>query len=610
MKSYKKVLAIGCSVVLAMASLSGCSTDTSENVTGKSDDEVESIKDSLSELGIESDVVGHSDTAGKEETVYAILDAEGNKQQVIVSEWLKNPKGSKKLEDKSTLSDITVVKGDAEYKKGDSDEITWSGDGEDIYYQGISEEKLPVDMSIAYELDGEKIAADKLLGASGHLKITISYKNNCSKEVTVNGKKTTIYQPFVMITGMMLDSAKAENVTADNGSVVNSGDNTVVIGMAMPGLQESLGIHDLKDKDGKKVDFEIPESVIVEADVTDFSLMNTLTLASNSALTNLGLDDIETVDDLKSDMNKLKKGMKEIIDGATKLDDNVPALTDGIKTMKDGTGKLSTGLETLTGKNLALNNGISELSTGLSTLNSQLNNKKNLQSINELTAGSTTFSTKLNEASTGLAKICKGYDYNQGDVQALIAGLTQYKQYLVSQSDQTSLTYAQYLDTMINLYKSLYNDTAKAAAGVNGLSAAYEDIDEGIQTAAGSISSVAKASKKLSKGANDLKDGISTYTGKVDEVYAGVKKLDSGADKLIEGVSKLSDGTEALKEGVIKFNDEGIRKLAEIVNDDLDMYFNRLKAIQNYSKEYTTYAGCSDNVECSVRFIYKTDAIE
>ena len=36
----------------------------------------------------------HSDTAGKEETVYVIADANGKANKVIVSEWLKNQKGS------------------------------------------------------------------------------------------------------------------------------------------------------------------------------------------------------------------------------------------------------------------------------------------------------------------------------------------------------------------------------------------------------------------------------------------------------------------------------------------------------------------------------------
>lgn len=725
MKNLKKFLALGCSAVLVVSSLSGCSTaDTAQGGTDTTDfEEAAAIQSALDEFEGVSDLVSHSDSAGKEETVYAILDADGAIQQTIVSEWLKNPDGSTTLSDRTDLSDITVVKGNATYTQdGAGNQLVWTNDGSDIYYQGSSDKELPVDVNVSYELDGKKVTADELGGASGHLKITFSYINNTSKETMVHGEKCTIYQPFVMISGMMLDNDKAQNITIDNGNAVNTGDDTIVFGIAMPGLKESLGLNDIKDEDGQLIDLTIPEEVTVEADVTDFSLMMTLTIASNSALSELGLDDIDSIDDLKADMDELTNGMSDIIDGAAKLDngagelkDGTGTLADGTLTLSDGTANLSdgahkvsdgaaqvnngavalkNGLDSLTGSapvlvsgvdsltkgadqlssgfntiienNDSLNTGAAQVANGLLALNSSLNSEEIQQQLKTLVSGSTAFSQNLTQASEGLSEIVTGYNYKDGNLANLITGLTQYAQELISTGNPENAAYAGYIQTMIETYKNLYNSTAAAQEGVAALSDFYSDINSGIQTTANSISRVSQTVGQLSAGAGQLKDGVASYTAGVslasagvntideglnalnaqvptlvtginqlsvgadtlasgtgslsegasglangaDQINSGTSELKSGISKLLDGINELANGTAQLKDGVIKFNEEGIQKLADIVNNDLETYYDRLKAIQDYAEEYTSYAGCKEGMECSVKFIYKTDSIE
>lgn len=718
MEKSKKFLALFLSTALVVSLFSGCSsTDTADS------DEITTIQDALDEWDAVSELVNHSDTSGKEETVYALLSADGTMEQTIVSEWLKNPKETTTLTDKTDLSDITVVKGDAQYSKKDSgNQIVWTNNGSDIYYQGNSDKELPVDVHISYELDGKKVTADELSGASGHLKITFTYTNNLSKEIRIHGEKQTIYQPFVMISGMILDNSKAQNVIIDHGNIVNSGDDTVVLGLALPGLKESLGLDDITDDDGKLIDFDIPEEVTVEADVADFSLMMTLTIASNTALSQLGLDDIDSIDDLKADLDKLTDGMNDIIDGATQLNDgatelkdgtvslsdgtqtlsngttslsegarslsdgaaqvndgavalkkglnnlkeNAPTLVSGVGSLTKGADQLSSGLDTIIGNNTSLNTGASQLADGLSTLNDSLNNENSRQQLQSLVFGSSTFSQGLAQASDGLSQIVAGYNYNSGNLAALIAGLTQYAQELAASGDPTNITYAGYIQTILETYKGLYNNVSTAGSGVNTLSDSYNVIDSGIQTAANNISTVSQAVGKLSSGAGQLNEGIASYTVGVSQASDGVKTLDKGLNslnaqvpalvsginqlsdgattlasgtgslsngasslatgaaqlnngtsdlkegvsKLLDGMSELTNGTGNLKDGVIKFNDEGIQKLVNIMNNDLEASYDRLKAVQEFAKEYTSYAGCEDDVECSVKFIYKTDSIE
>ena len=719
MKNVKRVMTLGCVVLLVMANVCGCGMQAQAVEQTEEENNLKELQNAVEELAGNSDIVRHSSTAGKEETVYAILDAGGNPVETIVSEWLKNPEGKDDLCDVTELQDISVVKGDSSYVADGEKKVTWKTGGNDVYYQGTTTKELPVKVSIQYELDGNVVEPSVLEGASGHLKMTFSYENNTAKEVTVAGEKCTIYQPFVMLSGLILDNEKVSNVTVENGSAVNNGDSTMVFGIAMPGLKESLGMKDLKNDDGEEIDINIPENVVIEADITDFSLLMTLTVASNSALEELGLDDIDSIDDLKADMDELTNGMNDIIDGTTQLDDGVgelsggtgelsdgvnklsdgtvefvegahklsdgaaqvndgaialknglsslqqgtPALVTGIGALSSGADELSGGLNTIISNNDTLNGGAAQLSDGLNTLNASLNDAEAQAKIQALVSGSSTFADVLSQTADVLSPdTLAEYNYNseEGVYKQPIADLSNYANNLGATDPM-----AENIRTMINTYESLYDIVATAASGVNTLNDNYEVIKGGIGATAGSINDVSHAVGQLAAGAGQLKEGVAGYTAGVSQSASGAKTLDeglaslnsqvpvlvggidqlvsgadalasgtgelsngasslsSGADELnhgtgelkngvsslLDGVAELLDGTGELKEGVIKYNEEGIKKLADLVNKDLEKYYDRLCAVQDYAREYSSFTGCEEGTECSVKFIYKTDSI-
>lgn len=141
-----------------------------------------------------------ADAVYKEETVYVNADATGTIDEVTVSNWLKNSGSvSGSLTDASTLKDIKNVKGDETFKAS-GDTLTWNTDGEDIYYQGTTDQNLPVSVKLTYYLDGKEIKPADLKGKSGHLKIQVDYTNKEKKTVSVDGKQEEVYTPFVMMT--------------------------------------------------------------------------------------------------------------------------------------------------------------------------------------------------------------------------------------------------------------------------------------------------------------------------------------------------------------------------------------------------------------------------
>ena len=68
----------------------------------------------------------------KEETVYAISDAQGNVREIIVSDWLKNAAATGTLQDASNLKDIANVKGQETFTQGADGDILWNTAGDGI----------------------------------------------------------------------------------------------------------------------------------------------------------------------------------------------------------------------------------------------------------------------------------------------------------------------------------------------------------------------------------------------------------------------------------------------------------------------------------------------
>lgn len=300
----------------------------------------------------------------KDETVYVLAGADGSVQKIIVSDWLKNELGSASLTDKSGLSNIENVKGDESYSINGDNMTVWDAQGNDIYYQGDIQKELPVGLTVRYTLNGKAVSPEQLKGQSGKVTIRFDYENRQYETVQINGQNQRIYVPFAMLTGMILDNDTFRNVTVSNGKLVNDGDRTMVVGLAFPGLQENLNL--------SRDQLSIPSSVEITADVTDFSLGMTVTLACNDLFSQLGDVDLGSLDAAGS-LNKLTDAMDQLLNGSS-------ALYDGLTTLLDKSGELAAGVEELAQGAAAikagadsLDEGAAELKAGLADLSEGLN---------------------------------------------------------------------------------------------------------------------------------------------------------------------------------------------------------------------------------------------
>ena len=655
-------------------------------------------------------IIDEQFTVGKEETVYVLASTDGTVNKIIVSDWLKNPNHSQSIEDVSELDNIENVKGDESYTINADNMKIWDAQGNDIYYQGTTNKALPVDVSISYKLDGKTISAENLAGKNGKLTIRFDYKNNESQTVEIDGKKQEMYVPFVMVTGMIVDDTKFSNITVSNGKVINDGDRCVIMGLAFPGMQENLGLDKSK--------LELPDYVEITADVKDFSLTTTVTLATNDVFNSLDLDNVTTMEQLKDSLDTLSSSSMQLVDGSSALYEGLATLLEKSETLVSGINDLYTGAGTLNSGVTALSTGTTQLSAGTSQLdtgiialndglktlndNSQMmrdgaeqvfnsllamadsqleaaglsvpkltieNYKEILNgvigSLNRDTVYSMAYNTALSqvtdvvnaqrptiraevekavrrsvleavlaqampgtsvddymaavaggliddgtiaavdqavEAQMATAEIQATIDANtEAKVQSLIAenmnssDVTTKIEAAVSQAESGAGS-VQALMAQLDSYKTFYDGVLAYTSGVDTAYAGSEKLVEG--------------SAQVKEGATSLSIGASSLQTGAEILYGGLGTLKEGSSALISGETELFSGSSKLADGMKEFNEKGIQKLVEAVDGDIDVLITRIKAMIDVSKDYQTFGGKSDDVNGTVKFIYRTDSIE
>ena len=365
-------------------------------------------------------------TVKKEETVYVNANANGNVEEIMVSDWLRNSGNTRgALLDRSSLADIENIKGDETFLQ-DGHTLVWNMQDEDIFYQGTTTKKLPIEMNIAYYLNDEEITPKELAGKDGHLRMEVTFKNNSTVNKKIDGEKATLYAPFVMVTGMLLPDDHFTNVTVENGKCVSDGSRNIVLGYGMPGLKENLDLP-------KEVSEKLPlnDGFTLEADVTDCELGGTYTAALTDILSDIDVDNIGDFDELKDSLDQLDDAAVQLVDGAEKLSDGNHELNekyqtfaDGLKQLADGIKQLSTGGDTLKTGLKQYTDGVDTLTGGLGQYISGVNALGN--GVRQYTQGVGTLANGLNQYTDGVNTLGNGVkDYVTG-VDTLGRGVKQY----------------------------------------------------------------------------------------------------------------------------------------------------------------------------------------
>lgn len=567
-------------------------------VTAEADSTTESSKDADDIADKLMDSVSLKDNdADKDESVYLISDANGNVNKTIVVDHLKNKDKKDTLEDASNLSDIENVKGKEKFTQS-GDKLTWQAGGKDIYYQGTATEEPPVTQKVTYYLDGKEISPEDLAGKSGKVKIRFDYTNTTSYTETVNGEKQTVSVPFAAITGLVLGDG-FENIEVTNGKAEVSDSSSVVLGYALPGLNDSLGIKD-GDLDG---DVNIPEYMEMTADVKNFSMPAAMTFVVNAS-DYVSTDGIDTSDlddminDLKDASTQLQDGSKTLAEGTDTLSDGLSTLQSKLGTFASGVGTLKSGLKTYTDGANSLAKGASDLDAGIGTLAEksgtlvdgakQLNDgAKSLKAgITSVDAGVDSVQENVNKLNGAAAQISTGASDLDTKAQALAQGASD----LNDGVDKLAST----VQGMPETVKSSINGTLKQlssfvpvliGAGYDNTLAqtgvTVDNVDK-VTTFAKEKEAeikeiIARSATKNAYGYNELNDKSEvdkTYNEAMEGLYKGQGAVmvytqinqTVSSEQSQNQVKELTKGASSLKENIAKFQKEGTTTLKEVTS--------------------------------------------
>lgn len=634
-----------------------------------------------------------SETSGKkipggaalDETVYVLADADGSVKKCIVSDWV-------------------------------------DGTDKDDYTQQETQQKPPVEMSVKYLLDGVETAPDQMAGKSGKVKIRFDYTNNQTETVKINGKQETMHVPFAALTGILLDNNVFTNVRVTNGRVVNDGDRTLIVGIALPGLTDNLKL--------ENEDVELPEYIEVSADVQNFEMANTMTLVTNMVFNEIDTDKLDSADGLKDAIGKMTDAMSQLMGGSNQLYDGLSTLYEKSTQLADGTGKLAAGASQLQNGAAQLNGGAQQLAGGSTQLVEGLdmlaanNDALNAGAGQIFDALLSVADTQLAEAGLAIpalssdnyaeilngviasldetnvaaqaqqqaraavtqaveakrgevvaavtdavkAQVAQGVteavqqgvfekvlaamgmtpeQYQQGveagvitaeqqaavqaaldgqmaseEVQGLIAANVEAK---MQSEEMQGLIAAKTEEQVAALIEQNMNSpevqakiTAaleQARSGAAKVSALKEQLDSvstfytGLTTYTAGVATAKSGAHQLNGGIAELNKGAAQLVSGANALADGANTLNGNMPALLDGVAQLRDGDKKLVDGLQEFNKQGIQKLANLVDGDLDEMAQRLKTSIDISKQYRSFTDAKGADDSQVKFIYRTDSI-
>ena len=523
----------------------------------------------------------------KEETVYVITGAAGSTDEVIVSDHLVNHSGSAKLSDVSNLKDIKNVKGDEKFKQ-EGEKLEWAADGGDIYYQGTTDEEVPVQISASYSMSGEPMTGEEMQGRKGDFVITLRFTNNAT-----SGGSTV---PFVVLSGLLLQNDNYSNVTVNKGKVLDDGEKTIVAGIAVPGLGNNLTG---KAKDAF-VDSGFGDEIVISGRTKSFDVTDIMTIATSSLLSDV---DTSSISDLNLDdsVDELSDGARKLVEGTETIAEKLSLLSDKTKTMSDGVSQLSSGSGQLYG-------GLKQMYGSIKGDGTQAN--PGLKgSVSQLEAGAQQVATGVDSLVTSMGNTKTGLSGASQQIQGALTAIEGLK--TAGTIDQT--TY----DTLKGL---LQGDQSNPGAKliVDSVVGGIDDsqlaqLKGGADQVSGGLTQLNGGVDKLiagfegSKGQAGLLDGAAQLSGGTKTLKDSVgSRNDTSSKTLVGGTKALSDGSEELSDGMNTLYEEGIKKIVDMYEDDLKGAIDSIRGMIDASKSYDTFTRLGSGMDGKVKFIYKT----
>ena len=341
-----------------------------------------------------------AEEAEKDENVYVSLNEDGSVSGIyVVNEYVLE--NDTQIVDYGDYSEVRNLSSE--------DEITFENGRVSVnakkgkfYYQGsLKDAQLPWNISISYQLDGEKISAKDLAGKSGKLKITLKITDNQDSD-------DEFFDNYLMQGTVTLNTEKCSNITAEGSSQANIGKNRQILYNIMAGQEKTFVINaDVTDFEMDAITFQaVPMSFDIDSSSIEKDGLYEKTDEIKDAATEFddgasslssGASELEKgIWSLKNGLSQLNKGITGVDSGASALDSGAKDLADGAQAAKAGSESLSAGINTLSGSVGQMQQGAARLQEGINAL---------YEKSPELTEGSGKVLESLKQIQASLASI-------------------------------------------------------------------------------------------------------------------------------------------------------------------------------------------------------------
>jgi putative membrane protein len=563
----------------------------------------------------------------KNETVFVVLDHDGKPVDQRVVNWIYDVEDSSEITDFGQYKSISNMKCNIQPNiKGDK--IIWPKDAlidGDLFYEGITDKKLPVDFVIEYYLDGQKVSATDLAGQSGKLKIVINVENKLQIDEPINyqnhegkqvSKKDEYYVPLLVQVSYTADSNVFSKINAPDANSVAIGEDMNLNFAVFPYPDAEVTWEMI----GSDIELE-PISIVVMPQMPPITDMDEL-----DGFTEL----LDGVQDMGEGFSSLKEGSDKIGDGTGELKDETRHLVDGIQSMATGCSPLDKA-----GKDL-----VEGMGSGIEGLGQMENGAGKLSSgLQQVCSGIDTFNDSIEEFSLGLHKLDQGAAQLGNGSSDLAKGLQGLKgshdqlidmaNALVAQYPEDSelhklgraiLAEGQIINTLAGAGISMDKGINELQSGIKNLKGGWEmQVVPGFKESGTALNKLCSASQDLAQGLKAYKEGQTTFHSYLQQYVQGVSWMNQALGELGQnikgmpsGIEKLWDAQNKLGEGIDKLNGTGILEMEKELEEAVDE-INFMKAkkdkIEELAQNYRSFIDNENNLSSQVQFVMQTEKV-
>ncbi len=525
----------------------------------------------------------------KDETVTVKADAEGNPTKITVADRLKGTESGDFILDQTNLSNIRNTDGDEGFQLSGNGSLIWQSFGEDISYEGESDQELPVGLQISYYLNGKKVSAEEIAGASGDVRVRFDYSNNKTVEIVQDGKRKTVTMPYLFMTMALLPSDSFTDLKVENGKVMEMSGKELIVGYAVPGFMDSLKLNDWEPTE----DIELPEYVEFSGHTENFGLEFTATVVTDGLFEEIEEDDLGDIDDLTEQMEELSDASSQIADGGYQLASGGDLFGFYLSQYTSG---VNTALSTMVSSLDTINK---EVSAAMSASQSQLAGASESLAtiasdagrISELLQAEESAITELDEASGSLSSA----------TEALNNLLSAHPE--ISEEEATALQEA-LSETSSNIAEA--KEGLLNTENIESIQAAAEDMQTQLQNLSELSGESAGAAGNDSAEAAVSSGSLFTEE-EWEELSGGVQTLLSAGEELNTAYSSLNEGMYTLADGMEEFDQEAISKLTELAGNDLQELLKNIRAEIEAEGQDISFSGRAEGTKSNVKYIIQTD---